>query len=918
MRILKNSLLTASLLVAMGGVTAFASTPADLAIANKDKIAEMLTANGTINPGASVLEIEEAVKQYLKRKSHKIKDDAVFNKQAQHEHAKILKKIQFGANNNNARAMMFSTQTKRTDKVLAVLIDFPDLPWDDNQLTPDHTGMYYDSYDSTHYKNLLFSPTGYDGPNGENLISMSQYYESESGNTYSVDGEATRWYRASKSANYYGKNDAVTDNDMNAKELVREALAQLASDPTIDLSEYDIEDRYDYDGDGDYNEPDGLIDHLMVFHASIGEEMGGGVLGADAIWAHRWNLSSPFVLEGTTSSLPDRWNGQYAAYDYTIQPIDAAAGICAHEYGHDLGLPDEYDTNYSGKGEPVSYWSIMSSGSWAGIIQGTEPTAFSGYAKAFLQASLEGRWADSETMSLDALSNKEEIVTLHQTTNNDSRNQVRIDLPLKNVTGVTPFEGSAHYYSDRGNNLNTSMSMDLVIPAASNVTLKFKAWFNIEVAYDFARILVNGTPIEGNITTMDDPEAMGLVPAISGVSTGWEDALFDLTPWAGQTIKLSFDYVTDGAVIEEGLYIDTLELDVDGVIEAIDNVESTPKFALNGYSVNDGFHLAEHYYLLQWRNHDQVDNGLNHITRMGQNMSFEPGLLIWYVDNSMTNNWVGDHPGNGWLGVVDADTNALTWATSGEIAQTRYQVRDAAFSLHSQDIFSLTNKDGDTLEDFHLDNTALFNDKEDYSSAGAPDSGRILTPYGITIEILDQAEDNAYGVLRISTDIADNMAPKAEFEFEVNELMVQFENDSEDDDGTIERYEWDFGDGAVSDKVNPTHVYSEAGVYPVTLTVTDNLGKSHSQQQSVDVFMPNQAPVADFDFFNMGGLTFLWSTSYDVDGDIVKTKWKLPNGVKKKGTFIIHYFQQKKNKVTIIVKDNSGNTSKKKQRIVLH
>ncbi|MCZ8486632.1 immune inhibitor A [Vibrio lentus] len=34
-------------------------------------------------------------------------------------------------------------------------------------------------------------------------------------------------------------------------------------------------------------------------------------------------------------------------------------------YGHDLG-PDEYDTQYTGKGEPVSYWSIMSSGSWAG------------------------------------------------------------------------------------------------------------------------------------------------------------------------------------------------------------------------------------------------------------------------------------------------------------------------------------------------------------------------------------------------------------------------------------------------------------------------------------------------------------------------------------------------------------------------
>ena len=79
----------------------------------------------------------------------------------------------------------------------------------------------------------------------------------------------------------------------------------------------------------------------------------------------------------------------YAAFDYTIQPIDAAAGVCAHEYGHDLGLPDEYDTQYTGKGEPVSYWSIMSSGSWAGKIGGTQPTAFSSWAKQYLQGMME-------------------------------------------------------------------------------------------------------------------------------------------------------------------------------------------------------------------------------------------------------------------------------------------------------------------------------------------------------------------------------------------------------------------------------------------------------------------------------------------------------------------------------------------------
>ena len=47
-------------------------------------------------------------------------------------------------------------------------------------------------------------------------------------------------------------------------------------------------DRYDYDGDGNFNEPDGYIDHFQSVHAGEGEEAGGGAQGTDAIWSHRW------------------------------------------------------------------------------------------------------------------------------------------------------------------------------------------------------------------------------------------------------------------------------------------------------------------------------------------------------------------------------------------------------------------------------------------------------------------------------------------------------------------------------------------------------------------------------------------------------------------------------------------------------
>ncbi len=55
------------------------------------------------------------------------------------------------------------------------------------------------------------------------------------------------------------------------------------------LKTFDKQDRYDFDGDGDFNEPDGYIDHFQIVHAGGDEADGDPVYGPDAIWSHRWN-----------------------------------------------------------------------------------------------------------------------------------------------------------------------------------------------------------------------------------------------------------------------------------------------------------------------------------------------------------------------------------------------------------------------------------------------------------------------------------------------------------------------------------------------------------------------------------------------------------------------------------------------------
>ena len=65
----------------------------------------------------------------------------------------------------------------------------------------------------------------------------------------------------------------------------------------------------------------------------------------------------------TSSLVPNNPTGIWV-YDYTVQPENGGLGVFAHEFGHDLGLPDLYDTsgNTGGAENNTAFWTLMSSG----------------------------------------------------------------------------------------------------------------------------------------------------------------------------------------------------------------------------------------------------------------------------------------------------------------------------------------------------------------------------------------------------------------------------------------------------------------------------------------------------------------------------------------------------------------------------
>jgi PKD repeat protein len=62
---------------------------------------------------------------------------------------------------------------------------------------------------------------------------------------------------------------------------------------------------------------------------------------------------------------------------------------------------------------------------------------------------------------------------------------------------------------------------------------------------------------------------------------------------------------------------------------------------------------------------------------------------------------------------------------------------------------------------------------------------------------------------------------------------------SSDPDGTIVSYDWTFGDGGTASGAKPTHVFSTAGTYTVTLTVTDDTGLKATATTSASILATN-------------------------------------------------------------------------------
>jgi hypothetical protein len=130
--------------------------------------------------------------------------------------------------------------------------------------------------------------------------------------------------------------------------------------------------------------------------------------------------------------------------------------------------------------------------------------------------------------------------------------------------------GDAALYSGSGDNFDRAIVREVAVPAAP-ATLTFETKYETEVLFDYAFVQVSTDGGEtftslsnANTTSEVDPSVPQAIqdnlPGLNGDSGGWVTETFDLSPYAGQTILLSFRYMTDGGVSLPGWWIDNVML----------------------------------------------------------------------------------------------------------------------------------------------------------------------------------------------------------------------------------------------------------------------------------------------------------------------------------------------------------------------
>jgi len=193
--------------------------------------------------------------------------------------------------------------------------------------------------------------------------------------------------------------------------------------------------------------------------------------------------------------------------------------------------------------------------------------------------------------------------------------------------------------------------------------------------------------------------------------------------------------------------------------------------------------------------------------------------------------------------------------------------------------------------------------------------------YTVTLNIIDNLGVSNY-TKQLITIL--NVKPTANFYYipdTPNDLQnISFNDTSNDIDGHIISWLWDFGDDNTSDSQYTKHKYKDNGTYKVTLTATDDDQAKTSISKNINIL--NVKPVANIIFTpykpTINDTITFSNSSVDYDGTIISWNWDLGDGTtSNKPTPTHKYNEGRTYKITLTVIDNDGDSDTKTMNIAV-
>ena len=694
----------------------------------------------------------------------------------------------------SARVVSGRGTTTYATNALVLLVEFGSVPWPDGDSTDhyldgpshgliwppagdDNATFWPGDFSPMHYQQMLFGNSypiygAYPYRDRTKSVSaaaqnyttsvvlrgssddtMRNYYLQQSHGTYTVQGDIRDWVTLDLPESYYGADsdpwNSTDDLTGPIWRVARDAIARFAANnPDLDWTQYDQENPWGITG-SDFDQPDGYLDHLILIHAGSDQSAGGGAQESDAIWAHSWGIYEKYsggpgdgpgmMIPGTDGRGP-QGKGIWA-YNYTINPEDGDVGVFCHEFGHDLGLPDQYDYSSTTGDASSGFWTIMASGSWLGRQWGigTKPAAMNVWDKTalgFIQPKVVKR-GRTATVKLQAAADGKSDAT-----------GVKIELPKANHTiPLSGKDGAMEWYSTMGNDVDVALETKDPVSVGPNTDLSFRTWYDIDEGYDYGFVKVSA---DGGATWDTVKEYTG------SDMDHWADIVtVDLAAYEGKDVLIRFEYLTDGGVALEGWEV--ADIAVENVILPASAFTSDGWIRLDG----EWKQKTARYYIAEYRTYDGFDESLKNCYQWNNDyaswvdwFSYNRGLHLMYRDTFYLDNDVATHIGAGGWMVVDAhpkvDSVAYRDGTTDYVGywRPRIQVRDASFSLkrtQTQSIYFTDYDQGRGVGESTATGKAAqpkFNDANTYWYVEAPEAGvRIPRNLGVRITVKAMGSD---------------------------------------------------------------------------------------------------------------------------------------------------------------------------------